>query len=40
MFLIDAPSNAGTSVVISNWVIDQPHKDQWVQIFRQTFQVN
>lgn len=26
---------AGDDVVISNWVIDQPHQDQWVEIFRE-----
>ena len=26
---------AGDDVVISTWVIDQPHQDQWVEIFRE-----
>ncbi len=26
---------SGDEVVISNWVLDQPHNDQWVEIFRE-----
>lgn len=30
---------AGDEVVISNWVIDQPHNDQWVEIHRERIDI-
>jgi MYXO-CTERM domain-containing protein len=32
-------AKTGDEVVISNWVIDQPHSDQWVEIFRERISI-